>query len=72
MRREVLILVAAVLLVDGLFLAAYFLLGFNRAGDGARLGFTGAWTVASLLAVLVGLARVRRARIVTGGRGRAR
>ncbi len=72
MRREVLILVAAVLAVDALFLAAYFLLGFNRTGDGARLGFTGAWTVASLVAVLAGLARVRRARIVTGRRGRPR
>lgn len=61
-----LLLIALVACVDVVFVVLYFALGFGRAGSGSRTAFTAVWTAASLAAVLVGLTRVRRARVVTG------
>ncbi len=66
MRREVLRLVVAVVVVDALFAGGYFVLHLGRAGHSARLGYTAAWTVVTLLVVLRALARMRTLR----GRGR--
>ena len=59
MKRELLLLLATVLLVDALFIAAYFLFHLDAAGDGAKMGYTAVWTVVTLLVVLRGLTRIR-------------
>ena len=61
-RREFLLLVAVVLLVDGVFVAAYFRGGIWDASDTGKLVFTAVWTLATLVIVVGGLARIRRAR----------
>lgn len=61
-RREILWLILGVLVVDALFLAGYFLLHLDRAAAGARLGYTAAWTLATLAVVLRALSRIRRLR----------
>lgn len=65
MKRELLLLVAAVLVVDALFIAGYFLFRLDAAGDPAKIGYTAAWTVVTLLVVLRALTRIRSLR----GRG---
>ncbi len=62
MRRELLLLVAVVLMVDAVFIAGYFLLHVDTAGDPAKLGFIAAWTVITLLVVLRRLGRIRSLR----------
>ena len=68
LRREVLVLVGLVLAVDAAFVAGYFLAGVPRRPDGFKLGYTAAWTVATLLVVLRGLMRVRAERVRRLGR----
>jgi hypothetical protein len=67
-KREVLILVAAVLVVDAIFAAAYFLGHVDRSADRTKLVFTALWTGVTLLVVIRGLTRVRRARVSDGAR----
>jgi hypothetical protein len=62
MKRELLLLLVTVLAVDALFIAGYFLLRLDAAGDRAKIGYTGAWTVATLLLVVRGLTRIRSLR----------
>ena len=62
MRRELLHLVLAVLLVDALFIAAYFLFHLERVAVPAKVGFAAAWTVVTLVIVLRALARIRARR----------
>jgi hypothetical protein len=66
MRKEVLALVALVLLVDAVFIAAYFLGRLRTASDGSKLAFTTVWTIVTLGVVIRGLSRVRRARLHRG------
>jgi hypothetical protein len=66
MKKEVLALVLLVLLVDAIFVAAYFLGGFRGASDAGKLAFTTGWTVVTLAVVIRGLARVRSARLNRG------
>jgi hypothetical protein len=65
-KREVLILVGLVVVVDLVFIAAYFLGGIDRSSDQLKLLFTVAWTVITLVIVLRGLLRVRQARLPKG------
>jgi hypothetical protein len=69
-RREVLLLVAMVLVVDLVFVAAYFLAGLRASPDSVKLGFTALWTLATLGVVLRGLTRLRKARIEPPSAGR--
>ena len=62
-RREALSLVGMVVIVDAVFAAAYFMAGVERASDGNKLLYTAVWTVVTLLVVLRGLTRIRRARL---------
>jgi ABC-type glycerol-3-phosphate transport system permease component len=55
--------VALVLAVDAAAIAAYHLARIGRAGAETRLTFTIGWMLATLLVVLVGLSRIRRARL---------
>ena len=66
-RREVLILVGLVIVIDLVFIAAYFLGSIDRSSDQIKLLFTVVWTVITLVVVLRGLLRIRQAR---GSRGR--
>ena len=62
-RREVLILVGLVVMIDVVFIAAYFLGGIDRSSDQMKLLFTVVWTVITLVVVLRGLLRIRRTRV---------
>lgn len=61
-KREVVMLVGAVLLVDGLFIGGYFAAGLVRASAAAKLGYTALWTLVTLVVVLRGLTRIRAIR----------
>jgi hypothetical protein len=63
LRREVLELVALVLLVDGVFIGLYYLLGLAAARHGLKPAYTLLWTAVTLLIVLRGLGRIRAARL---------
>jgi membrane protein DedA with SNARE-associated domain len=66
-RREALILVGLVVVVDLVFIAAYFLGGIDRSSDRLKLLFTIVWTVITLVVVLRGLLRIRKARVRRSG-----
>ena len=66
MRRELLLLLATVLAVDALFIGGYFLFHLAAAGDVAKVAYTAAWTLVTLVVVLRALGRIRSVR----GRGR--
>jgi hypothetical protein len=61
-RRQLLLLVGCVVVVDALFIAGYFLFRVSSAGDSARIAYTAAWTVVTLLIVLGFLTRIRSLR----------
>lgn len=63
LRGEILALVAWVVAVDLLFVAGYYALGMGGRGGTLKVAYTAAWTVATLLVVLRGLARVRAERV---------
>jgi membrane protein DedA with SNARE-associated domain len=50
-------------MIDVVFIAAYFLGGIDRSSDQMKLLFTVVWTVITLVVVLRGLLRIRRARL---------
>ena len=62
MRRELLRLVLAVVVVHVLFIAGYFLFRDALASDPMRIGYTAAWTAVTLLIVLRALIRIRAMR----------
>lgn len=61
-RREILVLVGLVVLVDVLFVGGYFAGGIVRASSAVKLGFTAAWTLITMVVVLRGLSRIRSIR----------
>ncbi len=72
MKREVLWLIIALLVVDAIFVAGYFLGHLGTASDSVKAAFTVVWTLVTLAVVVRGLSRVRRARAgTTGSRGLA-
>ncbi|MEO7137165.1 MAG: hypothetical protein ABI037_05585 [Gemmatimonadales bacterium] len=62
-KREALVLVALVLVVDALFIAVYFGAGIERASDSVKIAFTVVWTAINLIVVIRGLSRIRSARV---------
>lgn len=62
-KREALVLVALVLVVDALFIAVYFGAGIERASDSVKIAFTVVWTAMNLIVVIRGLSRIRSARV---------
>jgi heme/copper-type cytochrome/quinol oxidase subunit 4 len=67
MKREVLWLISAVLVVDAIFVAAYFLGHMGTASDPVKAAFTVLWTLVTLAIVIRGLYRVRRTRAGPAG-----
>jgi hypothetical protein len=63
LRRHLLVMVLGVVAVHALGIALYYGLGVERRPADFRRIFAGAWTVATLPVVLVGLSRVRAARL---------
>jgi hypothetical protein len=63
LRRELLVLVALVLCVDGLFIGGYYVAGIATASERVRTVFTVLWTAVTLAVVLRGLGRIRSARV---------
>jgi hypothetical protein len=63
LKRELLWLIGSVLLVDAVFVAAYFLAGLRNTTDPVKVAFTVVWTLVTLGVVLRGLARIRRVRL---------
>lgn len=61
-RRAVVRLVVSVLVLDALAVAVYVLGGLTAAAPRTRVTFAVVWTIASLVAVLIGLRQVREAR----------
>jgi hypothetical protein len=62
-RREVLWLIVAVLLVDALFIGIFLVGRIRFASDPFKIAFTALWTIATLAVVIRGLARVRSVRL---------
>jgi hypothetical protein len=62
LRRELLLLVLAVVAVDALFVAGYFLFRLPLAADSIKLAFTVGWTAVTLIVVLRALTRIRALR----------
>jgi hypothetical protein len=69
-RRELLRLVLAVALVDGLFIAGYYLFQLERVSSPLKIGYTAAWTAVTLLIVVPALLRIRTVRSRDAGHGR--
>jgi hypothetical protein len=61
-KRELLRLVLAVVLVDALFIAGWYLFRFEPAPSPRKIGYTAAWTAVTLFIVLRGLTRIRALR----------
>ena len=61
-RREVLVLVVLVVLVEVGFVCLAILAGLRHSAGAIKLGFTVAWTMVTLVVVLRGLTRIRAAR----------
>jgi len=62
MRAATLQLLLSVVVLDAAFIAVHFVAGMRTAAPSTRIMFTVVWMAATLIVVLVGLARVRRAR----------
>jgi uncharacterized membrane protein YpjA len=61
-RRELLRLVLAVVLLDAVFIAGYYLSQLEHGSRPLRIGYTAAWTAVTLIVVLRGLLRIRALR----------
>jgi hypothetical protein len=59
MRRELAVLVGLVIAVDVLAVGVWLLAGIRHASPQVQLGFTVAWTLATLAVVVVSLRKIR-------------
>jgi hypothetical protein len=62
LRRELLHLVLAVALLHALFIGGFFLLRLEHRSGAPRIGYTAAWTIATLVVVFRSLTRIRKLR----------
>ncbi|MDF1506304.1 hypothetical protein [Roseisolibacter sp. H3M3-2] len=63
LRRHLMVMVLGVVAVHAVALALYYALDVEQRPAAFRRVFTGVWTVATLPVVLIGLSRVRAARL---------
>ena len=61
MRRQLLVMLALVAVVDAVAIATWFLAGLRGQSGGAQVFFAIAWTVATLAVVLVSMRKFREA-----------
>jgi hypothetical protein len=59
MRRELAVLLGLVVAIDLLAVGLWLVAGLRRSGPQVQVGFTVAWTVATLAAVVVSLRKIR-------------
>ena len=62
LRKLLLQLIAAVVVLDVAAMALYYGLDIQRTTTRTQTLFTGAWTILTLIVVMVGLGRIRTAR----------
>jgi hypothetical protein len=62
LRKLLLQLIAAVVLLDVVVIGLYYALHIQRTSTRTQTLFTGVWTVLTLIVVLVALGRIRAAR----------
>ncbi|MBA3497012.1 MAG: hypothetical protein H0T86_07905 [Gemmatimonadales bacterium] len=63
LKRELVILVGLVVLVDGVFIAIYYAAALGAASGDRKLAYTAVWVLATLVVVWRSLARIRAARV---------
>ena len=63
LRKHVVRLIAAVLVLDTAAIGLYYGLHISRTVPRVQLMFTGVWTALTLVVVLVSLGRIRSARV---------
>ena len=63
MKRELLIMIASVVVLDAVVIAIYYAVGIKTAAQRTQTIFVGVWTVLTLVLVLRGTTRVRAARL---------
>jgi hypothetical protein len=61
-RRELLHLVVAVVLLHALFIGGFFLFRLEHRTSTPRIAYAAAWTIATLVLVLRALTRIRKRR----------
>ena len=61
-RKHLLVLVLAILIVDAIAIAIFRIYRIERTDDTTKAVFTGIWMLVSLAIVLNGLYRIRQAR----------
>lgn len=61
-KHYLLLMVVGILLLDGLFVGAYYVAGLATASPSTRAIFTALWTLATVVVVYYGLSNMRRAR----------
>jgi hypothetical protein len=61
-RKHLMIMVGLILAIDAIAILIFRTMGIEDAPRDRKMLFTGAWTVLSLIVVLNGLYRIRRAR----------
>lgn len=64
-RSEMLRLVIGVFVIDLLAIGAYVFAGVGAASARTRIVFAAIWTLATLVVVLIGLRRLREARVAS-------
>jgi hypothetical protein len=63
LKRYLLLMVAAVVMLDGAAIGLYYALHVKRASVVMQQAFAGAWIVLTLAVVMTGLSRIRNARL---------
>jgi hypothetical protein len=63
MRRHLLEMIGLVIGLDAITIAIYYALGMKYRAPRVQIAFTAVWTVLTLLVVLRGMGKVRRARV---------
>lgn len=68
-RKHLLVMIALVLVIDAVAIGLFTTMGITQAPRDRKILFTGAWTLATLAVVMIGLYRIRVARNEARRRG---
>jgi hypothetical protein len=70
MRRQLLVMIGVIVVVDAIAIGAWFLAGIRGRGAVVQLLFAIVWTAATLAAVVVSMRKIREAGKGRRGEGR--